>query len=66
MTRGSRKWPSACRTLSGGDVVTQPLLIDGQTPPRELVDVVVDRFEGQCDEHVSEVYQGGSAHATTW
>ena len=51
---------------AGGDVVTQPLLIDGEMPPSELVDIVVDRFESQCDEHVSEVYQGGSAHATTW
>ncbi|PPF65475.1 cobalamin biosynthesis protein CbiX [Clavibacter michiganensis] len=51
---------------AGADVVTDPLLIDGQSPPPELVDVVVDRFERQCDEHVSEAYQTGRTRATTW
>ena len=51
---------------AGGDVVTDPLLIDGQAPPSELVDIVIDRFEGEYDEHVSEAYQGGRTDATTW
>lgn len=51
---------------AGGDVVTDPLLIDGQASPAELVDVVIDRFERLCDEHVSEAYQTGCARATTW
>ncbi|WP_323743523.1 sirohydrochlorin chelatase [Agreia pratensis] len=51
---------------AGGDVVTDPLLIDGQAPPWELVDVVIDRFVRLCDERFTEAYQGGRANATTW
>ena len=51
---------------AGGDVATDPLLIDGQAPPWELVDVVIDRFVRLCDERVTEAYQGGLTNATTW
>jgi sirohydrochlorin ferrochelatase len=51
---------------AGGDVVTAPLLIDGENPPSELVDVVIDRYGRVCDGRVSEVYHGDRMDATTW
>jgi sirohydrochlorin ferrochelatase len=51
---------------AGGDVVTAPLLIDGENPPSGLVDVVIDRYRGVCDGRVSEALQGARVDATTW
>jgi sirohydrochlorin ferrochelatase len=51
---------------AGADVVTDPLLIDDRNPPSELVDVVIDRFAGECDERVSQAYQAERMDATTW
>jgi sirohydrochlorin ferrochelatase len=51
---------------SGADVVTDPLLVDGMSPPSELVDVVIDRFTRECDERVSPAYQRERMDATTW
>ncbi|KQQ95037.1 cobalamin biosynthesis protein CbiX [Leifsonia sp. Leaf325] len=33
---------------AGADVVTAPLLIAGEAPPTELVDIVVDRYDSAC------------------
>jgi hypothetical protein len=30
---------------AGADVTSRPLLVDGERPPRELVDIVLRRFD---------------------
>jgi sirohydrochlorin ferrochelatase len=45
---------------AGGDVVTPPLLVDGDPVPTELVDVVLERF---LQAHVSGVLQAPLGHA---
>jgi sirohydrochlorin ferrochelatase len=51
---------------AGGDVVTAPMLVDGENPPSGLVDVVLDRYRDVCDGRVSEALQEARADATTW
>ena len=51
---------------AGADAASEPLLIDGEQPPGELVEVVVDRYLRACDEHVTAAYQGAPTDATTW
>ena len=51
---------------AGADAASEPLLVDGEQPPEELVDVVVDRYRRACDEHVTAAYQGARTDATTW
>jgi len=53
-------------SAAGADLVTAPLLADGEPVPAELVDIIRDRYRAACNADVSSPLHSGSAPVTTW
>lgn len=51
---------------AGADLVTSPLLVADEPAPRELVDIVHDRYLAACNADVSASLQSTSDAVTTW
>lgn len=50
---------------AGADVVTAPLLVAGEAAPRELVEIVLDRYRAVCNADVSASLQAAPQTVTT-